>query len=487
MRAITTHWNGVRGTDVRGVLTRVAAAAGAVLTGLALAVAPFLTAGVATGAALLIFALLQPLVLLGLMLALGPVDLSFVTGGFKGMFAQLGGLDMNGIRLMGMSAAMLLVVLAERRVTRQLIRPAAIFYVALVAFAAFSLAYSPAPIDGARLLLKIAWPLLIFLVITGLSPTRAQLDRLMDFVLIGAVVICLLINPLYVAFGDFERNIGGWMRLSGAGIHQNPFAFYLIAALLMAFVRYATRREARYLVLCAICAAWMVLTVTRIAFLAVIVALLVVGAAAALATRRTRILIAAVAVAVVLSIPFGPPVLARTLGYVPSPGELLHLMVDPRALVVAINWEGRMVFWPVVYQAYLASPVIGLGMGASAFVLRATFPSYWSDVVHNDYLRLLSDTGAVGVALFGLAMIAWLVASARALRVPDRTVREYALPALGCIAGLGIIGITDSAFDYYGPYTQYTGFLTAGAIAAAVCWRRSEGAAGPAAVMTEVR
>jgi O-antigen ligase len=140
-----------------------------------------------------------------------------------------------------------------------------------------------------------------------------------------------------------------------------------------------------------------------------------------------------------------------------------------------------------VYQAYLASPVIGLGLGASAFVLRATFPSYWSDVVHNDYLRLLSDTGAVGVALFGLAMMAWSVACARALRVPDRTVREYALPALGCIAGLGIIGITDSAFDYYGPYTQYTGFLTAGAIAAAVCWRRSGGAAEPAAVMTEVR
>lgn len=445
-----------------GVLTGLIAA----VSGIGVAVSPFLTMGVVTGGALMTFALMQPLVLVGLMLALGPIDLSFITGGFKSMFEQLGGLDMNGIRLIGMTGALTLVVLAERRVGRQLFRPAAIFYAALIVYAAFTLSFSPSPIDGSRLLLKLAYPLLVFVVITGLSPGRAQLDRLLDAVLIGTAVICLIINPLYVAFGDFEREVGGWLRLQGVGSHQNPFAFYLLAALLMSFVRATTRRQWRYVLLCAVCSAWMVLTITRIAFGAAVVALVVVGIAGALVTRSYRALFGATAAVLLLAIPFAPPVLERTFGYVPSFGDLLALATNPRALYLAINWEGRQVYWPVVIAAYLASPVLGLGLGSSAFVLRVNFPSYWSNVVHNDYLRLLSDTGLIGVTLFGAAMIAWVVVAVRALRTGDRTAREYALPALGCIAAMSIIGITDNAFDYYGPFTQYLGFLAGGAAAA---------------------
>ncbi|MGH7447938.1 MAG: O-antigen ligase family protein, partial [Longimicrobiales bacterium] len=369
--------------------------------------------------------------------------------------------------------ALSLVVLAERNVWRQIFRPAAIFYAVLVAYCATTLAISPSLIDGARLLLKIAYPLLVFLVITGLSPERDRLDRLMDAVLIGAAVLCLVVNPLYVAFGDFEREIGGWLRLRGVGAHQKPFAFYLIAAMLMAFVRFTTRRQARYLFLCAICAAWMVLTITRIAFLATMVALLVAGLVGAIATRQTRVLIGALAVIVLIAIPFAPPVLERSFGFVPTPGELVGLLTSPEALAAAMNWEGRMVFWAVVFQAFLTSPIFGLGLGASTFVLRLNFPAFKDPVVHNDYLRLLSEAGLIGTALFTVAMAAWMVVAFRAARLDDRTVREYALPAAGCLAALAIIGLTDNAFDYYGPFTQYTGFLCGGAAAAAACYLRS--------------
>jgi hypothetical protein len=50
-------------------------------------------------------------------------------------------------------------------------------------------------------------------------------------------------------------------------------------------------------------------------------------------------------------------------------------------------------------------------------------------------------------------------------------VKEYALPAIGCISALAVIGLTDNAFDYYGPFTQYLGFLCGGAIAAAAAVR----------------
>lgn len=455
--------------------------AGSAALSAGLAWSPFLTIGTAAGAVLTMFALTQPLALIGLMLVLGPADLSFVTGGFKSMLGEFGGLDMNGIRLVGMSAALGLVVIAERNVWRQLFRPAALFYALLVGWGAASLAFSPAPLDGARLLLKIAYPLLVFLVIAGLSPDRQRLDRLMDWVLIGAAVLCLLINPLYVAFGDFEREIGGWLRLRGVGTHQNPFAFYLIAAVIMSFVRFTTRRQARYLVLCVICGGWMVLTITRIAFLAALVALFAVGIVSAVAARQTRGLAAAVVAGIALAIPFAPPVLERSFGFMPSPGELLVLLRSPDMLMTAINWEGRMIFWTVLYQAFMTSPILGLGLGASTHVLRLHFPMFAAPVAHNDYLRLMTELGMIGVALFSAAVIAWTFVAVRAARVPDRTVREYALPAVGCLAALAIIGLTDNAFDYYGPFTQYTGFLCGGAVAAAACRARQvEGQAEPA-------
>jgi O-antigen ligase len=237
--------------------------------------------------------------------------------------------------------------------------------------------------------------------------------------------------------------------------------------MLMSFVRFTTRGQARYLVLCAICAAWMTFTITRIAFLAAVVALLAVGAVSAVVTRQTRVLIAALVLGAVLAVPFAPPVLERTLGFVPTPGELISLLSNPRALYLSMNWEGREAFWAVVFNAYRASPVLGLGMGASTAILRLHFPSFAAPVVHNDYLRLLSEAGIIGALLFTCALAAWWVATVRAARVTDRTVKEYALPAIGCISALAVIGLTDNAFDYYGPFTQYLGFLCGGAIAAA--------------------
>lgn len=452
--------------------------AGAVVISIALAHSPFLALGAAIGGILTVFALTRPLALVGLMLVIGPADLSMLTGGFKSMFEQLGGLDMNGIRLLGMSGALGLVILADRQVGRQLFNPRAVFYVALIAWGALTLAFSPAPLDGARLLLKIAYPLLVFLVITGLSPDRSRLDRLMDGVLIGAAVLCLIVNPLYLAFGDFERNIGGWIRLRGVGVHQNPFAFYLVAAILMSFVRFTTRGQARYLLLCAICSFWMMLTITRIAFLAALVALFAVGVVSAIVTRRSRVLIGAIVVAFLIVTPFAPLVLERSLGFVPSAGELFGLVSSPRALFLAMNWEGRDVFWALVFQAYMASPVQGLGLGASALVLRLHLPGMSNPVVHNDYLRLLADTGIIGVGLFACALAAWAWGAFRSALLPDRTAREYALPAVGCIAALAVIGLTDNAFDYYGPFTQYVGFLSGGAIAAATCFMKQEQGAG---------
>lgn len=439
---------------------------GCTLLGFGLAVQPWLTAGFTIGTALVTMALLRPLWVVGLMLVLGPIDLSFVTGGFKNLFADLGGLDMNGIRLIGLTMALSAVAISDRGVLRRIGSWQAMVYLTFMVYAAATLAWSPAQIDGARLLLKLGYPLLVFVIVAGVATEPAQVRRLTDWILIGAVLITLVINPLYVASGGYEVDWQGWVRLRGVGIHQNPFSFYLLAITMIALVRFSTRGRFMYLALCAVCAAWMGLTLTRITFLAVLVGLGTMALYSAVVARNMRVLVGAGLVGTVFAALFLPPILERSLGFVPTPGELVSLMQSPRRLYLAINWQGREVYWPVAIAAYLQQPLTGLGLGGSTAVLRANFPNSWSMVLHNEYLRLLTDTGIIGVTLFASSIMIWLGTVARIGSTRDATVREFTLPAIGCIAAWSIIAITDNAFDYYAPFTQFVGFLCAGALVA---------------------
>src|SRR5690349_20472845 len=79
--------------------------------GFGLAANPLLAAGAVLGVAVIAATLAWPLTVVGLMLALGPIDLSGITGGVRGLLPALGGLDMSGIRLVAVSAGLGTVVL----------------------------------------------------------------------------------------------------------------------------------------------------------------------------------------------------------------------------------------------------------------------------------------------------------------------------------------------------------------------------------------
>ncbi|HEX6559068.1 MAG TPA: O-antigen ligase family protein, partial [Longimicrobiales bacterium] len=136
-------------------------------------------------------------------------------------------------------------------------------------------------------------------------------------------------------------------------------------------------------------------------------------------------------------------------------------------------WNGRELLWAILWGAFAASPIIGLGLGSSAAVIRETFPGQVR-VAHNEYMRLATDTGVLGVLLFATAVIVWLVAALRLSRRGDRAVREFAFPAAATIVAWGVIAITDNAFDYYTDFTQYVGFLVAGAVVMQSCRESAE-------------
>ncbi|MBX6363104.1 MAG: O-antigen ligase family protein [Gemmatimonadetes bacterium] len=459
--------------------------AGAALAGMAAAFAlarqPFFAAGVVFGGLLLMVTLMRPLAILATMLVIGPIDLSFLTGGFKGLLEEQGGLDMNGIRLIGMVVALGVLTMADRDLLRVAAARYGRWWLAFLAYAAASLALTTSLVDGMRLLLKLAYPFLLFVGILGVVRTRAELERLASWMLWGAAAITLVLAPALVALGHYELDHGR-VRIPTIGVHENPMSFYLLMVILVAFTRHTTRGQYRYIGLCLACAAWIAVAMTRITVLAALAGFAGCALFAALVVRNYRGVVAAVIVGAALGVALLPTALVRTFGYLPGAGELASLALHPTQLFRSMNFQGREIFWALVLKSFLAHPWIGEGLGSSTALILRNFPPSWGGVVHNEYLRLLAELGVIGVALFALAVFGWWGAVVRVARRADPLVREFALPAFAGLVAWATISLTDNTFDYYAPFTQYVAFLCAGALAAATLPGAAAGGegAGPA-------
>lgn len=451
-------------------LTRVAWPAAAITAALVLAaglaIAPLLTAGLFMALLVFLITLSRPLWVLGFMLAIGAIDLSFITEGR--LLEDWGGIDMNGMRLIGMVIAMGAIVLIDPRAIRHALGPRARWYVLFLLFGAGTLAFSVLPLDGARLLLKLAYPLLLFLAILTVARTRQDLSRLVDWALAGGAVMALVVVPFLLLLGQYEFDHDGRLSAPGMALHQNPLSFYMLIMALLAFGRFAARGERRYLALAAIFGIWIVLTVTRITLLATVIAFAALALYNAWRERDLRLPLAALAIILLVGIPLAPIALERTFGTGFTLADLGDLATDPVALIDAMNFQGREIIWPLVAGAFLTSPIFGLGLGTSTYFTAMVDAG---GVVHNEYLRLAADTGLIGIALFAAAMLAWLAAAIRGGRAV--AAREFAIPAGAGLIAWAVISLTDNPFDYYASFTQYVALAAAGTVALA----EAEGAA----------
>ena len=93
---------------------------------------------------------------------------------------------MSGIRLVGVSAGLGMVVLTRKDLLQALASPPARWYVLFLAWAGATLAFSPAPLEGLRLLLKLAYPLLLFMVVAAPERRPDEVRRLGDWTLWGS-------------------------------------------------------------------------------------------------------------------------------------------------------------------------------------------------------------------------------------------------------------------------------------------------------------
>jgi len=429
----------------------------------ALAWAPLLGFGAIIGLTVLAATVRWPLAVVAVMLTLGPLDLSGLTGGFKGLFEHVGGLDMNGIRLLSVTLGLALVVLADRRSWGRVMSWPVAAYLVFLAYVGVTLAVSMDPLEGLRLWFKLLWPLLIFLVVSGPDRSVTDVQRLTTWILIGAVVL-LVTSPLYVFSGDIVVEATGERRLQGAGTHQNPYSFYLLVVVLLSMGRFVTRRHFSYLLLALTALVSIGLTQTRITLVAGVLAFGLVSLYWVVVRRDWRaggigLLLVAVIVGTM-----APTMLIRTFGQIPTAGYVASLVNDPIAAYSAINWNGREFIWAALVAAWMTSPLIGLGLGSSTAILKGTFHKDVGLVAHNEYIRLGTDTGFIGIGLMLVVGLSWLMVAATVVSRKSDEAYEIALPALAVLVAIAVISLTDNAIDYYTPLTQFAGFLIAGCV-----------------------
>lgn len=116
-----------------------------------------------------------------------------------------------------------------------------------------------------------------------------------------------------------------------------------------------------------------------------------------------------------------------------------------------INTSGREYFWGNLLAAFRENPIVGGGIGEAERVMIRYTPTI--NQPHNDYLRILVDSGVVGLALF-LVGIALLAHRVWRLAFKDDTDRkELHVAALLVLAAFLTSAYTDNPIVY--PFVIY--------------------------------
>ncbi len=294
-----------------------------------------------------------------------------------------------------------------------------------------------ASVSGLRKVFKVA---ALFFVVVDVARTRRRVWLLLSAVLFGASLTAVdgLLQLLFGAdplYGNLPGNApGGFPRLTGPYHHANDFGLYAVTALplCIAVALTTTRAGGRRW-------AWgaagllgvaMLLTWSRVAMLAVVVALLTF--AMIRGAWKTLTACAALGALALLALP------APLQAWAVSQGSWFDALVQPQ----------RPQIWQAAINMIKAHPIVGVGV--NTFVLnyeryKLPIDDIHAAYAHNHYLHMAAEMGLIGLAAF-----AWLIV--RVARVwrgllgqPDPWIRTVAA-GVGCsVVGFLVTGLLESS------------------------------------------
>ncbi len=309
---------------------------------------------------------------------------------------------------------------------------------------------SAAPHETAGYLLTLAAYFLVFLLVRDLASGRMSKWPW------AAAWPLLIVAGLEAALGvaqSYAEGSNGW----ATGTYANRDHY---AALLEMILPFATlypaaimqRGRSRLdspagpalqasllLAIAAVSLVAIILSLSRMAFLSALAALLVAGATV-LALRGRRVDGAARTPAWRKWAPAAVITPVILLGFVFLPTDRLAARFEDMAATGQISADARAQIWRDTTELIKAYPWFGCGMGAygSCFLRYKTVgPMFTVDYAHNDYLQVLAELGIFGFCA-GLLFVARVFQGATASAVAARTVDERYI-AIACLASITAI------------------------------------------------
>jgi O-antigen ligase len=289
--------------------------------------------------------------------------------------------------------------------------------------------------------------LLLLIVFTAISEQR-HLHWIVWAFIAGAVLSALVGLSGVTAPEDYGTT-GASRRLTGGIGDPNDLAAVLVPALVLSLFAQAVVRAAL--------ARWLLLSST------------VVMALAILMTQSRGGLVAS-GVALLAMVLLSGPVRARAITgalIVAAAGVSYYTLVAPPEALSRISdfgtGSGRTNLWAVALEAFEKNPVTGVGGGNFTVVeqifatgdvhLERTSHVIGSAVVHNTYLHVLAELGAVGLALFGTLILGSLIIAWRAVRALARS-GDRQTELLGRGLMIGMIGMLAAFFFLSAQYEK---------------------------------
>lgn len=417
----------------------------------------------------------RPLITVGLLLAMGGLPLEQLTGGEKSLLPGFGGASASGIVLVAMVALLTLVLINSSVFSR--ISALDAMWGLLLIVGAVSLLWAPSAIEGLRLLSKIAYPFLIYLGMRAFMVGKREQQVVLRLILAGGIVVSVWALYGFVTEGLPAFMSGGVYELTVSTTHPTPFGFYMVSLYALCYARWRHHAGARgYAALAVLFAAEAIMSQSRMAMFGVV--LITVLVELALSRSSTRWLkaaavgfaLVAIGGATILSF----PQLQEGVFYRPQ-----SLSSSPAEIIESLNDQGRGNINRAMTRHLVneESLVYGEGLGSSTVALQTGELGDLGGVgvAHNEYMRLLYETGGVGLAV---AIVAFITLMVTAWRVSQRMSVEYqwlGAAAFGLSVCYVIFSVTDNVLDYYNTFAQFVFFALGAALAMDAVARETAG------------
>lgn len=333
----------------------------------------------------------------------------------------------------GLWFAIVLLLLFTGRI-RAKFEAITITYIIFFLWLCYTMTYTTAPRDGVMMLIKYSLPMLFLWLGYSAISNEKDLIIFLKVVNITACIYCLFIGGQGCELMPWLY----WGPIGGIFLKYAGFADFLTSIFIVPIILYWLTKEKKYI----FCALWMILsTVLESVRTGMGGMLLVFAFAMALRYKAKAIpgLLFAGAMFVCIIL-FVPEMNEKFFGDDAGKVSATDIVQGDALSLDNIEMSGREYMWQRVKDnCYYGNETFGGGLGTSGrFVKDYGIKHNYLQMMHNDYLQIICDTGLVGITLFIIfyLSIIFKVTSHVILRHSTPLVKFTGIMALSSMAGI---------------------------------------------------